>query len=272
MLKYSMSIESKDGWQIPIDWPMRKWDEDRFHDYLLHVSRDKKYVLNRSLFPKHIELGNNEHAVFNEMREVSQDGFERIAIIGSNNTSERVIIGRTAKGNKTHVPGSLIASLRREGMDSGDFDSTNSDVHSHPRKLETNWLFKILNNRRGMFSTGDLYRVAKPLIPVRASGLVDGEWNLMVFETKESRLAKFDYLREDTQHNFSRYWFGKCGFSYVPHDYKNDRLGYVTPMFTDAKRSRVIPEICYHHLLSLYRGKQNEQLEQVNLTELLRKG
>lgn len=240
-----------------------------FHEYLLEVSKDKKNVLKWSDFPPEIVLNRREHILFNRMRDSSQDGFERVSILGTDLVNNKVINGKIAVGKRTHVPGKLVHDLTNEEREAGTIDDNILVIHSHPRKLWSNEIFLIKNGEMGMFSTGDLYNIASGVSSRTSSGLVDGNWNLLVFESQETQMVDFDYLPENSQTEFSKYWHSKCGYALEPHNYEKDTPGKIWRSEKDADYTRIIPEIAYHHLLVLYRGKPNRNLERVNLNDLL---
>ncbi len=244
-----------------------RWNSETFHEYLFAVNRDKNYLMPQADYPDQIELGREWHAVFNQMRQETQDGYERISVQGVMQNSRQVVLGKVDVGKKHFVPGDLIFRLRKNLIHDGA-DNTLSDVHTHPRKLWRSEFLSIpddtdgrYSQRTASFSAGDLYCLAELRIPHFFMGLIDGHWNYLAFRSRETLSTNLHYLRGGSQEDFARHWYRMVGFDYTPHDYDKDQSGKLKPFAVDANIRRLTPLVASRHNLVVYAGRPNRDLE-----------
>ncbi|MBI4059309.1 hypothetical protein HY404_03670 [Candidatus Microgenomates bacterium] len=211
-----------------------RWSYNYFREYLLASLRGKDFLLPQDQYPDKIELSPDWYITLNQMRQETQDGFERWALIGFKEDKRTLYLPRlTAKGLSDKVtPDIMNAQINKARSQVGIVDLL-GHIHSHPRGP----FLQPEDSSTSAFSAHDLYfSVAKPQ-PMFMLALVEGNENLFVFRAKDSEDLDRSIFNQES---FSNYWQEKMLSA------RNINWGM-------AERHRLV----------LYRSKAGQDLEKV---------
>lgn len=251
---------------------VKKWAyEDYFREYLLLLaSRGSKGLESINRFPERIELGKIWHKILDKMRQDSQDGIERLALIGFKGDKRRVFLPTMPVTGTSHtVPCDVISKTIATAKDKFAMQDFIGDIHSHPGDLFSRIfgyrVAQFLANLEGEqpgFSVDDLYRIVASsnasgfpgFFPVM--GVVDANTNLFAFKTRETSHPGIPRNLFDKE-SFKKYWYEKYGFSYSV-DVEGGRSA--KPLTSRASHQAVIMGIAQRHQIALYKGKPGKDL------------
>lgn len=247
-----------------------EWPYDQFKEYAIALSKGPRFLLPLSDYPSRIKLSQDWHNYFDQMRFDSQDGVERWAIIGASTLSHSLYLPKSIKiGETDYVPSELIDSEKRKASNMG-FEFS-GDVHTHPRLIYPDTVAKklrrILRQFEGAFSAADLYWSVSPYLDQRMMMLVEGQENLIAFQSRETEKIKIAQFF--SQEAFSLYWYKKYGLRCFQN--RQGRI-YAQRNPNPTIRFGVLNTIDYldlnkgiaqRHNLALYRGFSGQPLERV---------
>lgn len=245
-------------------WVNRRnvWHARHVWDYFLALGKGPDYVDHFDQFPRVISPGEALHAVFNDLRSLTKDGYERhIDILTDVDSNVIALPHFVARGERSRVPGHVIHDHREKASDGGKYKTIGS-LHSHPP--DDQQLLERLRRKiflSGQFSAADLFiLVERDGGPERFIGVAEDQDNILAFRTHETGDRDFrDYLYDGVgtlQDGFSEYWYGRRGMIYNSAEGSVSRPG--GPRITDQELWQVNLEIAQHHSLVIYRGWPSE--------------
>lgn len=246
-----------------------KWDYNaRFREYLLLLSTKKEIGLEfKKNYPAQIELSPRWHKLFGKVRTSTlENGKEHWGFIGYKEDHRSLWFTSTpAEGYDSYVPGELIRNETNKARDKFGIVDLVGDVHSHPRgfleRVDQNFLTFNASGLKAAFSAGDLYLLAnteefRPMMAV-----VEGDYNLLVFRTRETKGLGMSSILFD-QDSFEKFWYEKYGFKYLGNVKKYG--AYRVKALTDtANIFDVNIGIAERHNLVIYQGKKGEDVKRI---------
>jgi len=213
--------------------------------YLLNISRDPKFLLPLSQYPKEIELEGQWHRRLNKMRGDSRDGDERGELFGS--VDGNVFFYLPLKGNNHEV---FIEEAIDELRQNGKFDVSKiiGLIHSHPNNLRE----RILRGgKKQALSLFDLYLLIREGGIVRVMALAEKDKNLFMLCSAETKTDEKNY------NQFFDFWW-------------DEMLGRNGDDLTNKKKRKTLPSffdfniaISAYYKLVLYVGKPNGALKKI---------
>lgn len=239
----------------PIKEQAIKWDYNYFREYLLGLSRGKKFLLPTKQYPTRIELSQDWHKTFDEMREETErDGHERWVLIGFRENERSIYLPKIpAKGMRDHVPGEVIVDYAEKYRRKYGIMNLVGDIHSHPPLIHR---FIKLPFISAFFSAEDLYCLL--VGHITAMGVVDSTSNesLFVFKTRNTRDVPPYIFNQDS---FAEHWYQKVGL--IPVKLFGHRDAIPTKINANLWTCNI--EIAREHDLVLYVAKPNQDLVKV---------
>lgn len=251
---------------------LEKWSyKDHLKEYLLLLaSRGSEGLESINRFPKQVELSDAWHQVLNDMRDASQDGIERLALVGFQEDRRRIFLPTIpVKGASKEIPIKILNQEILRAKNKFGMRDLIADIHSHPKDLYSGWRGKariVKATIEGVnvkyqphLSAGDLYRIVSssnyqvypeflPMI-----GVAHGNANIFAFKTRETIPLPVPSESFD-QKSFSKYWNEKYGFSYSRDE------GITGIKSSKANHWAMNIGIAKKHKLALYRGGPGRDL------------
>jgi len=265
-------MKEESGDLIQPQQKIERWSyKDHLKEYLLLLASkgsEGLELINR--FPKQIELSSAWHELLNDMKEASQDGIERLAVIGFKEDRRRLFLPTIPiKGMPEKIPPEeLEKEIFRVRNKFGMTDMI-GDIHSHPKdlygglrgkfRLAKDFIEGINTKGQPHLSAVDLYRVvtssnyqAYPgFLPI--IGVVHGNANVFAFKTRETRPLPVPPVFFNKE-SFSKYWYEKYGFNYSRGE------GITGVKSSRANLWAMNIGIAERHKLALYRGRSGGDL------------
>ena len=235
------------------------WNFDsHFREYLLLLARKGESALESSdHFPLEIELNPIWHKAMARLFKETNDGKERLALIGFKSDMRELVIPEVFgigedrninNGFRASIPGSVYSTEMEKAKKENGVVGLVGDIHTHPIDPITLWVRDRFGSSRnfdgdGGFSAGDLYfLVSKRGMSLPMMGVVDGKESFFAFKTRQTKYIP-DALSMD---DFEKYWYEKVNiFKKGGSSYFLNRL------------------IAKEHNLAFYRGLPDENLKRI---------
>lgn len=246
----------------------QRWDYNNyFREYLLLLARKRELGLEFiKNYPAKIELSSGWHNTLNKVRDTTKDGNEHWGYIGFKSDRRSIWFSSIpVTGYGSYISGDLIKEELNNAKCKHGIVDLMGDIHSHPNNFSGKEKQKLHSENpyglKAIFSAGDLYILVntehfRPLM-----GIVEGNYNLFAFRTRETVGLNVNsmYFNQDT---FEKYWYEKNGFKYLGgvEEYGAYR---VTPISSLANQAKINIEIAERHNLVLYQGEENRDLERI---------
>lgn len=249
--------------------PKDRWEYRTYlREYLLLLARKGQNGLESiKNYPNEIEIGPVWHKTFNTIREETKNGNEYWGYIGFKSDMRSLSFpAAPAKGYEGCIPAELIKKETQAARDNFGVVSLLGDIHSHPRdfafRLDQMLPRPEKNHLYGRFSVGDLYIMAdtEQFRPMMA--LVEGDYNLVVFRTRETNGLPLG-SSVFTQKVFQKYWYENNGYEFIGSDRHGEKA---IPKSPKANLSVITAKILDKHSLVLYQGYKNCDLKKVVFT------
>lgn len=247
---------------------VEKWEYKNYlREYLLLVARKGRIALeSREKFPKKIELSKDWHKALEDIRQATKDGKERWTLVGVREDRDSLYLPTIpVVGCEDYVPGEVMArkiNLARDKFGIVDLVGT---VHSHPGGSTQGFWRKLpiisTLEMRARFSAGDYYGMVVPGQTSSFMGVVEGDYNLFVFRTKQTRDLPV-HRDAFSQESFEKYWYEKFGYRYIGNIEKNGAQR-VIPISDAADPIGMNKAIAEKHKLVLYQGVAGKELVRI---------
>lgn len=232
--------------------------ESHFREYLLRVAKNGESSLEFSdQFPLEIELNQTWHNAMNRLLKETNDGKERLALIGFRNDMRELIIPEvfgigersdSKNGYRANIPVSIFNSEAEKAKREFGIVKLVGHIHTHPRDPLTLLVRDQFGTSRDIdgdsgFSVGDLYSlVSKNVKFTPMIGVVDGKDIYFAFKTRQTKCLRGDVSQSD----FENYWYKKINI------YKKGGSSYFLNQL-----------IAREHKLAFYWGHPNQNLHRI---------
>lgn len=245
-----------------------RWDySSQFRNYLLLLASKKELGLEfRGNFPKEIELSYGWHRMLGKVRDRSQNGKEHWGFVGFKEDRQQLWFPAIpAEGYDSYIPEDLIAEEERKARDKFGIVDLLGDAHSHPSDFLTKVTQRLPGLSRygmkGAFSAGDLYIIANTERFRPFMAVIEGDYNLFVFRTKETKGLGIgsEYFNQES---FEKLWYEQNGYRYLGgvKEFGANRAIAISPL---ANPYKVNADIAKRHQLVIYQGKKGKDIKRV---------
>lgn len=247
----------------PDNIPSRWGYESHFREYLLLMARKGETALESiEKFPERIELSRDWHETFGKMSKQTEDGHERLALVGFKEDMRTLIMptvygfgenSNITNGYRANVPASVIREDIRKAQRKAHIIGLVGDIHTHPQEIfgvggHIGKFVAKLENMIGDvgFSAGDLFGlIHKDAGQILFRAVVTGKDIYFAFRTKQTRKIDYPMSMED----FEKYWEKQLV------DFKN--------MESYLNNLDINLGIARRHNLVLYKGKIGKDLKRI---------
>jgi hypothetical protein len=245
------------------------WGYEMYREYLLAVSRGRDYLLPIEDYPSRIELSQQWHDTFNQIR---SKPYESWALVGYEEGQRRLVLPAVAEKGLSHsVPNDVqFAAMNKARLKAGVTDMV-GNIHSHPRRnTDSSWNIpsQPTSEGHGNFSLGDLYYLLSYISRQRPSDPVsffmfvtEGNENIGAFGTRGALERTRNSFNESSD-QFAEKWYRKFGWKYNGREEESEGGGELAEQVDkDAKSIWTINRaVAHHYQIALYRGFTNGPL------------
>lgn len=250
------------------DYGVERWTyNNHLREYLLLVARKGRMAFESGeKFPKRMELSEDWHTMLDEVRRATRDGKERWALVGVKQERTALFLPTIpAVGYDNYVPSEVMEKEGNRARENFGIVDLVGDVHSHPTDFGEKALQRLpAFNSLGLkaqFSAGDYYGICVPGRARAFMGVVEGDYNLFAFSTRQTQNLPVDPAMIN-QESFEKYWYEKFGFKYLGGVQKYGAFRAV-PVAGGADSVAMNAAIAKRHGLVLYQGAKGKDLTKV---------
>lgn len=233
------------------------WTAEFTTEYLRALAQGDRFLYPEAGYPRQISLPGAVHERLNSMRsETAHNGNERWALIGFKDDRRAIYLPTVnVQGGRTQVPGVVIAAQKALARQRHGIIGSVGSLHSHPEGFDTPKGFIA-------FSPADFYcAVDGNGDREMVMGITEGEMNMMVFASAETRHALLDPVV--TQEVFNGFWERE----FERRDPLLHALGVIGERYFEPEDITAMNKaIAQQYHLVLYRGRKDQPLERLPLT------